>query len=149
MTVRDRHLIVEVLNQSFLGNKFYVMAARSTHVRSSRYVHHEMEGMVRCSHCVYKSVVTSYRRTTHSKRMSLLTNPHNEFAVHNSDKGFSDIWLHYKYVWNLFMGHMVLYCMKGLCCLVSVILLREGGKEKAQEYHVNIIIIVDPQKTRR
>ena len=34
-------------------------------------------------------------------------------------------------------------------CLVSIILLGEGGKEKALKYQVNIIISVDPQKTRR
>ena len=31
-------------------------------------------------------------------------------------------------------------------CPVSVILLGEGGKEKAWKYHVNIVIIVDPQR---
>ena len=48
---------------------------------------------------------------------SLPANPHNEFAVHGSDKGFSDSWLHSVEI--LFTDHVVLYHTKGLCCLLS------------------------------
>ena len=47
---------------------------------------------------------------------------------------------------------MVLYCTKGLCVpLSSVFILYYWEKEvrKMLKYHVNMIIIVDPQETRR
>ena len=47
---------------------------------------------------------------------------------------------------NLFTDHMVFYYMiwgSVVCCPASVILMGEGGKEKAWKYHVNKIIIMD------
>ena len=63
-----------------------------------------------------------------------MANPHNEFEVRCSDKGFSDSRV--QSIGNLFTDQIVVNNMKGLChplsaCLASVILLGEGVKEKA------------------
>ena len=62
-----------------------------------------------------------------------MANPHNEFVVSDSDKDFSDSWP--QSVWNLFTDHMhgsLLHEGALLSSIqLSVILLGEGGKEKA------------------
>ena len=62
---------------------------------------------------VYKSV----RSPLTGKQLSLSANPHDEFAVHGSDKGFSDSWPHS--VSYLFTDQVVIYYMKELCHLLS------------------------------
>ena len=94
---------------------------------------------------VYKSVWSPLT----GKQLSLLANPHNEYTVCGSNKGFLDSWLHS--VGNLFTDKVVIYYMKGLCCPLSSVCHITGRRRKGkglEEYNVNIIIIVDPQKTQ-
>ena len=95
-------------------------------------VHREMDSAVH-NHRFYKSVQLRVIGKQVLLEKKPLANPHDEFAVCGSGKRFSDSWLHSVEV--IFANHMVLYYMKGsiVCCQASVILLGEGGKEKAQQ----------------
>ena len=83
------------------------------------------------------------------KQLSLLANPHNKFAVRGSGKVFSDSWAHS--IGNLWTDQVVIYYMKGLSHPLSGICHITGRRKKGkclEVYNANIIIIVDPQKTR-
>ena len=105
------------------------MAAGDTHVADLvDSVRHEMDSAV-CGHHVYKSVWLAV-----IERLVLQKNPAGQstwwIAVSGTDKGFSDIWVHF--VGSLFTDHVVLYYTKGLSSAVCrLILLGEGGKEKS------------------
>ena len=69
-------------------------------------------------------------RTSHPIEGALPANPYDVFAIHGSNKQFSDNWPHSIEI--LFIYHVALYYTKGsvVCCQMSVILLGEGGKER-------------------
>ena len=64
-----------------------------------------------------------------------LHNPHDEFIVHGSDKGFSDSFLHS--VRNLFTDHVVLYYTKGPCRQLSSVCHITGRRRKGKGLKVS------------
>ena len=95
-------------------------------------VHHEMDSTV-CNRHVYKPVLLSIRKQWGSELIlekESMANPYNEIAIHGSNKGFLDNWLHsaenlLQITWYYITGRdSVVYYP------ASVILLGEGGMEK-------------------
>ena len=70
-------------------------------------------------------------------------NPHDKFTV-AVIKRFSDSGPHFK---RIFTDHVVFYYTKGLCYLLYY-WEKEERKRLRSSYHVNIFIVIDPQKTR-
>ena len=83
-------------------------------------------------HHVYKSVLGKEP-----------ANPHDKFTM-AVIKRFSDSGPHFK---RIFTDHVVFYYTKGLCYLLYY-WEKEERKRLRSSYHVNIFIIIDPQKTR-
>ena len=91
---------------------------------------------------VYKSVWSPVI----GKQLSLSANPHDEFAACGSDKEFSDSLPHS--AGDLFTDQVIIYYTNGLCHQLSSIYHITGRRRKRKGLdHVNIMIIVNPQKT--
>ena len=101
------------------------------------------------SHHIYKSV----RSPVIGEQLVLEKEPDGQSKqgiCSGSDEGFSDSGPNFvrKFIHR---SHGILLHKKGsvIHCLASIILLGEKGKEKAYNYHANINIILDTQKTPR
>ena len=95
-----------------------------------------------CSHHVYKSVWLPVTE-------QLTVNPHDELAVHGSNKELSDSWHSIRNLFTCRSHGIILH--KGALSPTDQRLSYYWEKEERTDlkFHVNIITIVDPQKPQR